>query len=308
MSLDPALRARIETLLATNPVVLFMKGNPNAPQCGFSSKAIGALEAAGATYTHVDVLSDPEIREGIKAYGDWPTIPQLYIGGELVGGSDIILQMAGSGELHAALGLPAPDRTPPVITITAPAAELLRKAIDDAGEGYALQIDVDRGFNARLQLAPHDADAIASESAGVRVQFDLASAQRARGLAIDWADDERGRGLVIDNPNAPPKVRNLTPAQADEQARAGTLTIVDVRPAAERTLASLAIDHASFDDGTDAIEALPKDTPLAFLCHHGGRSAQAAEQFRALGFTKVHNITGGIDAWAKQLDSSIGTY
>ena len=308
MSLDPALRARIETLLATNPVVLFMKGNPNAPQCGFSSKAIGALDAAGATYTHVDVLSDAEIREGIKAYGDWPTIPQLYIGGELVGGSDIILQMAGSGELHAALGLPAPDRTPPVITITAPAAELLRKAIDDAGEGYALQIDVDRGFNARLQLAPHDDDAIASESAGVRVQFDLASAQRARGLAIDWADDERGRGLVIDNPNAPPKVRNLTPAQADEQARAGTLTIVDVRPADERALASLAIEHTTFDDGTDAIEALPKDTPLAFLCHHGGRSAQAAEQFRALGFTKVHNITGGIDAWAQQLDSSIGTY
>ena len=308
MSLDPVLRARIETLLATNPVVLFMKGNPNAPQCGFSSKAIGALDAAGATYTHVDVLSDPEIREGIKAYGDWPTIPQLYIGGELVGGSDIILQMAGSGELHAALGLPAPDRTPPVITITAPAAELLRKAIDDAGEGYALQIDVDRGFNARLQLAPHDADAIASESAGVRVQFDLASAQRARGLAIDWADDERGRGLVIDNPNAPPKVRNLTPAQADEQARAGTLTIVDVRPANERALASLAIDHATFDDGTDAIQALPKDTPLAFLCHHGGRSAQAAEQFRAMGFTKVHNITGGIDAWAQQVDSRIGTY
>ena len=298
MSLDPALRARIETLLATNPVVLFMKGNPNAPQCGFSSKAIGALDAAGATYTHVDVLSDPEIREGIKAYGEWPTIPQLYIGGELVGGSDIILQMAGSGELHTALGLPAPDRTPPAITITAPAAELLRKAIDDAGEGYALQIDVDRGFNARLQLAPHDDGAIASESAGVRVQFDLASAQRARGLVIDWADDERGRGLVIDNPNAPPKVRNLTPAQADERARAGTLTIVDVRPAEERALASLAIDHVTFDDGPDAIEALPKDTPLAFLCHHGGRSGQAAEHFRALGFKDVHNITGGIDAWA----------
>ncbi len=307
MPLDPALRARIETLLATNPVVLFMKGNPNAPQCGFSSKAVGALEAAGATYAHVDVLSDPEIREGIKAYGEWPTIPQLYIGGELVGGSDIILQMAGSGELHAALGVPAPDRTPPAITITAPAAQLLRKAIDDAGESYALQIDVDRGFNARLQLAPHDDDAIASEAAGIRVQFDLASAQRARGLAIDWADDERGRGLVIDNPNAPPKVRNLTPAQADEQARAGMLTIVDVRPADERAQASLTIDHATFDDGPEALEALPKDTPLAFLCHHGGRSGQAAEHFRALGFSKVHNIVGGIDAWAG-LDPTIPRY
>ena len=87
MSLDPALRARIDALLAANPVVLFMKGEPRAPQCGFSAKAVGALAAVGLDqYAHVDVLSDPEIREGIKAYGDWPTIPQLYIHGELVGG------------------------------------------------------------------------------------------------------------------------------------------------------------------------------------------------------------------------------
>ena len=307
MSLDPTLRARIDTLLAANPVVLFMKGNPNAPQCGFSSKAVGALDATGVDYAHVDVLSDAEIREGIKAYGEWPTIPQLYIGGELVGGSDIILQMAGSGELHAALGVPAPDRTPPAITITPAAAELLRKAIDDAGAGYTLQIDIDKGFNARLQLAPHDEAAIASDSAGIRVQFDLLSAQRARGLVIDWADDARGKGLVIDNPNAPPKVRNLTPAQADEQARAGTLTIVDVRPAEERAQAALAIAHQTFDDGPEAIEARPKATPLAFLCHHGGRSGQAAEHFRALGFTHVHNIVGGIEAWA-QLDPAIPRY
>ena len=75
----------------------------------------------------------------------------------------------------------------------------------------------------------------------------------------------------------------------------------------ERAQASLAIGHATFDDGPDAIEALPKDTPLAFLCHHGGRSAQAAEQFRALGFSKVHNITGGIDAWA-ELDPAVPRY
>ena len=307
MSLDPAVRARIDSLLAANPVVLFMKGNPRAPQCGFSSKAVGALDATGATYAHVDVLADPEIREGIKAYGDWPTIPQLYIGGELVGGSDIILQMAGSGELHAALGLPAPDRTPPQITITPAAAAMLKQALADAGEGYALQIDIDGGYNARLQLAQRDDAAIASESAGIRAQFDLASAQRARGMSIDWADDERGKGLVIDNPNAPPKVRALSPAQAAERAAAGSLTIVDVRPQDERAQASLAIDHATFDDGVEEIEALPKDTPLAFLCHHGGRSAQAAEHFRALGFSEVYNITGGIDAWAG-IDPAIPRY
>ena len=77
MSLPPELRHRIETLLSENPVVLFLKGTPDAPQCGFSAKAVGALDAAGAQYAHVNVLADAEIREGIKAYGDWPTIPQL---------------------------------------------------------------------------------------------------------------------------------------------------------------------------------------------------------------------------------------
>ena len=81
MSLDPALRARIESLLQANRAVLFMKGEPSAPQCGFSAKAVSALDALGADYAHVNVLADGEIREGIKAYGDWPTIPQLYIDG-----------------------------------------------------------------------------------------------------------------------------------------------------------------------------------------------------------------------------------
>lgn len=307
MSLDPALRSRIDSLLAAHPVVLFMKGNPRAPQCGFSAKAIGALDATGTTYHHVDVLSDPEIREGIKAYGDWPTIPQLYIGGELVGGSDIIAQLAASGELHAALGMPAPDRTPPDIEITPAAADMLRTAIADAGEGFALQIEIDSSFNARLQLALIDEAAIASESAGIRAQFDLASAQRARGLKIDWADDERGKGLVIDNPNAPPKVRAITPAEAAERVNAGSLVIVDVRPAAERALAALDLPFAHFDDGMDEIEATDKGTPLAFLCHSGGRSGQAAEHFRALGFTEVYNISGGIDAWSA-IDPTIPRY
>lgn len=307
MSLDPALRARIESLLAANPVVLFMKGSPDAPQCGFSAKAVAALAATGADYAHVDVLADPDIREGIKAYGDWPTIPQLYIGGELVGGSDIIVQMAGSGELHAALGRPAPDRTPPAITITPAAADMLRKAIADAGHDLALQVEVDAGFNTRLQLAPRDANAIASELDGLRVQFDLASAPRARGLSIDWVEDARGRGLVIENPNAPAKVRDLTPAQAAERVQAGTLLLVDVRPLDERLMAEAPVPYRHLDHGVADLEALPKDTAIAFLCRSGARSGQAAEHFRALGFTQLHNVKGGINAWAL-LDPNLRPY
>lgn len=309
MSLDPALRSRIEQLLTTNRVVLFMKGEPRAPQCGFSAKAVGLLGSTGVAYQHVDVLSDPDIRDGIKVYGQWPTIPQLYIDGELIGGSDIIEQIASSGELYTALGVPAPDRTPPQISITPAAAKMLRDAVANAGDGYALQVEIDPRFNAKLQLAPLDAGAIASEAEGLRVQFDLASAQRARGLSIDWADDARGRGLVIDNPNAPPKVAPISTADAAAQVAAGGLVLVDVRPAAEREQASVNVPFKSLDDGGLAeLEALPKDTALAFLCHRGGRSAQTAERFRELGFTRLFNVEGGIADWSEQVDTSVPTY
>ena len=308
MSLDPALRSRIESILTANRVVLFMKGQPTMPQCGFSAKAVGALQDLGVEFAHVNVLADPEIREGIKAYGDWPTIPQLYIDSELVGGSDIILQMASSGELSSVLGLAAPDRTPPSITVTPAAVEMLRGALADA-PGASLQLSIDASFQPNFQLAPHDDNAIAAESNGLRVQFDLASARRADGITIDWVDDIRGKGLAIDNPNAPKAVQELAVRDADDQRRAGTLTVVDVRPADERAIASIGGEFKTFDGNNRAeLEALPKDTPLAFLCHHGGRSAQAAEQFRALGFSKVYNITGGIDAWSDAVDNSVPKY
>ena len=308
MSLDPALQARIRSVLDANRVVLFMKGSPQAPQCGFSAKAVGALSGTGVDYAHVDVLADPEIREGIKAFGQWPTIPQLYIGGELVGGSDIIEQMANSGELHAALGVAAPDRTPPTITIAPEAAKMLRESIAGAGGGHALQVAVDAQFNARLQLAPVDPDAIAAEVDGVRAQFDLASARRADGLRIDWVDDARGKGLFIENPNAPPKVQALSPDEAARRVAAGELLLVDVRPADERTLGPAPVPVRTLDDnGLAGLEALPKDTAIAFLCHHGNRSAQAAEHFRQRGFRDLHNVVGGTEAWS-DVDPSVPRY
>lgn len=94
---------RIDEILSQNQVVLFMKGNPSFPQCGFSARAVAILQDLNATFHSVDVLQDPEIREGIKAYGQWPTIPQLYIRKELIGGSDIMMEMYESGEMKEAL-------------------------------------------------------------------------------------------------------------------------------------------------------------------------------------------------------------
>ena len=298
MSLDPALRQRIDDLLAANHIVLFMKGNPDAPQCGFSSQAAGTLKGLGVTFAHVDVLVNPDIRDGIKHYGDWPTIPQLYIGGELVGGSDIIVQMAATGELQQALGLPPPDRTPPQITVTPTAQAMLKQAISDAGGEMVVEIAIDPTYRTRLQLVQPDDHAVHVDAGGVTLQFPVSDLRRADGLTLDFADDARGKGLIIDNPNAPKPVRNLTPAEVDARVRADTLTLVDVRPRDERGLATAPVAHLNLDDGVDAVETLAKDTPIAFLCHHGGRSAQAAEHFRQLGFSEVYNVVGGIDAWA----------
>ena len=95
---DP--QARIAEIVTSNDVVLFMKGTPLFPQCGFSSKAVAMLEHLGVGFESVDVLQDMEIRSGIKQFSDWPTIPQLYVKGEFVGGSDIMMEMFEAGELH----------------------------------------------------------------------------------------------------------------------------------------------------------------------------------------------------------------
>lgn len=97
------VNARIGEIVNASDIVLFMKGTPLFPQCGFSSRAIAILDHLGAPYETVDVLQDMEVRQGIKAFSDWPTIPQLYVKGEFVGGSDIMMEMYEAGELHQLL-------------------------------------------------------------------------------------------------------------------------------------------------------------------------------------------------------------
>lgn len=98
--MDADLKGRIEKILSENRIVLFMKGSPSFPQCGFSARAVAILNEVGAKFSSVDVLEDMGIREGIKEFGNWPTIPQLYIDKKLVGGSDIMMEMYEAGELQ----------------------------------------------------------------------------------------------------------------------------------------------------------------------------------------------------------------
>jgi monothiol glutaredoxin len=98
--MNPEVKSKIENYLNSNRVVLFMKGSASFPQCGFSARAVAILNEVGTEFTDVDVLADEEIRNGIKEFGNWPTIPQLYIDKKLVGGSDIMMEMFEAGELQ----------------------------------------------------------------------------------------------------------------------------------------------------------------------------------------------------------------
>jgi len=307
MTLDPATRERIEEQVKSAPVVLYMKGSPRQPMCCFSAKTAGMLDALLENYVSVDVLQDESIREGIKEYGQWPTIPQLYIKGELVGGCDIVTGMFNSGELHDMLGVEKPDRTPPELSITPRAAEKIGEAM--AGhEGIVLHLQVDPDFQARFQLAPADGSEIVSEAGGIAVHFDVASAQRARGAAIDWVETVQGEGLSINLPEAPAPVPQMSVQDLQTRLEAGDLTLVDVRSDEEREKASIEGALAMNADVMTQLEAMPKESPLAFICHTGGRSQVAAEHFRKLGFTDVSNVKGGIDAWSKEIDDSVPTY
>lgn len=307
MSLSDNTREQIENIIQKDRVVLFMKGTPQAPMCGFSSKTAGLLDSILGDYATVDVLEDQEIREGIKVYGNWPTIPQLYIDGELVGGCDIVSAMFNSCELHDMLGIEAPDRTPPEVTITDAAAEKIGEAM--AGhEGIGLHFAIDASWQSTFNVAPAEGHEVKVEANGITFLFDLASAQRAKGAVIDWKTSMEGEGLTINLPQAPKPVNQMNVEELKQALDNDSVILIDVRGKEERGLASIAAAKPMEGDLMQEIEAMPKDTALAFICHVGNRSQVAAEHFRKQGFSNVSNVAGGIDAWAKQVDSSVSTY
>jgi monothiol glutaredoxin len=307
MALDTPTRERIEALLSQHEVVLFMKGTRQQPMCGFSAAATNTLNDVVSHYHTVNVLEDPEIREGIKEYGQWPTIPQLYVKGELVGGSDIIRQLYTSGELYTLFGATPPDRTPPEITITDKAAEMIRSGMANA-QGMALHLEIGPDHSAGFQLAPAGDFDIVTNANGIEVHFDPGSAQRAKGIVIDWVSTVQGEGLSLKFPGAV-EIRSMSVQELQARLAAGDLVLVDVRPAQGRAAAApLPGARVLDDEGYEALAQLPKDTPIAFICHHGISSRGAAERLAAHGFTQVYNVEGGMDAWSREVDSSVPRY
>ena len=201
MALAPDMQKRISDMVGENRVLLFMKGSRHFPQCGFSATVTQILDKLIDEYQTVNVLTDDEIRTGIKEFSNWPTIPQLYVNGQFVGGCDIVREMYLSGELASLLGVEEQLATPKV-TVTEAAAKAI-SAAQEAGDAATIRLEISPGFEYALSMddaQPGDFQIDAGH--GVTVLVDRDSAHRASGVSIDYSEHSGG-GFKIENPNAP---------------------------------------------------------------------------------------------------------
>ncbi len=307
MTLPDPLRAQLQSLVTTNPVLLFMKGDRGAPACGFSAQVIQILEEVAPAYETVNVLADPALRDGIKEFSSWPTIPQLYVKGQFVGGCDIVKEMYASGELQKLVGTAVGPVPAPSITLTpGAAAEIAKAAAEVSGE--MLRLEVSPKFENDLFFDTKKDGDFVVESAGLSILVDRASAKRVDGTTIDFVAGPKG-GFKIDNPKEPVRVRPLAAKELARMLESGEVVeLFDVRPEVERKRASIAKARPLDPDGVARLEGLPKTTAIVFQCHHGIRSRAAAEEAIRVGFTRVYNLEGGIEAWSQDVDPAVPRY
>ncbi|HVH41069.1 MAG TPA: Grx4 family monothiol glutaredoxin [Labilithrix sp.] len=305
--ISETVKSQLDELIKKNRVLLFMKGNKHFPQCGFSAQVIQILKETGAKFETVNVLQDPNIREGIKEYSSWPTIPQLYVDGEFIGGCDIVKEMYASGDLQKKLGIEETPVAAPKITLDDGAAKAFKGA--DEGNGDVLRLEIGPQFQYDLYFGPKKPGDVEVVANGVTVCFDKQSAKKADGLSVSWVETPDGGAFRIDNPNEPARVKSVSAPELKKWIDEGKrFELFDVRTDEERAVAK--IDRARSLDtaGEKALLALDKATPIVFMCHHGMRSKNAADRVLREGFTQVYNLEGGIDAWSQTVDSTVPRY
>jgi monothiol glutaredoxin len=301
-------RARIEGLIQSAEVVLFLKGTRASPQCGFSARVVDALDEHLEDYAAFDVTRDEALREGLKRLSDWPTFPQLFVRGRLVGGTDIVEDLKATGELAGLLGVSGPRalRVPEIAVSDAAARAFVRYAGEDKP---TVRLTVGRDFTPELEIEPARPKDLVLDLGALVIALDPASARRADGLSIDFVEGKEATGFRIENPNAPPKVR---PLSVEEFARWRTEgkphLFLDVRTPGEWDAARIDGARLVDDEVRAELEELDRSRTLVVACHHGVRSRAAAEHLVTMGFRDVHNLEGGIDAWSLRIDPAVPRY
>jgi monothiol glutaredoxin len=304
----PEVKTHIESLIKNNAVILFMKGTKERPQCGFSKQVIVVLNELLNDFATVDVLADPEIREGIKTFSNWPTIPQLYINQEFIGGCDIVLDLAEKNQLHEMLKLEK-ALSAPQISLSPSAEQAFINALADQAEGESIRITIGANFAHSLEFDKATKNDFLVNINNIELIFDPYSAHRAHNLSIDFIEDQLEAGFAFNNPNEAAQVQELSVQDFLHMRSQGEeMLLIDVRPHDEWELAHISFAKRLDDFSASDIAALDPNLKLVFHCHHGGRSKRVAESFRTKGFKHLFNLSGGIDAWSRRVDSNVPTY
>lgn len=305
------LEERIRQVIEQHEVVLFMKGKRNAPQCGFSARVVDILDEYLDDYLTVDVLADPALREGIKVFSNWPTIPQLYVRQKFIGGSDIVHEMVQSGELAEVLGRQPMELAPPEVKITATATAAFLRFWDSDGETEepVVRLTIGSDWQALLDLDEERDGDIVIEYDELALVMTRSTAKRANGVVIDFIERGKQVGFKVDNPNRPPTVKQLSPQKLQEWIQSGKPhLLIDVRTPEEYARAKIPSAVLLDDTLRASIEEMDREKTIVCLCHRGARSQAAAEHFLRMGFRDVYNLQGGIDAWSLDVDPNVPRY
>lgn len=302
---------RIRQLIESHEVVLFMKGTRSAPQCGFSARLVDILDEYLDDYLTVDVLADPGMRESIKAFSSWPTIPQLYVRQKFVGGSDIVHEMVKSGELATVLGTGPIALQQPDVKMTAPAKAAFLRFWDSDGdtEEPVVRLTIGSDWEPLLDLDEERDGDVAIDYDELSLVMTRSTARRAHGVVIDFVERGGQTGFKVENPNKPPMVKQLSVGELDEWIRGGKPhLLLDVRTVEERATAKIEPSELFDESMRDRLEAMDRNKTVVCYCHHGMRSQRAAEHLLRMGFMDVHNLQGGIDAWSLHVDPNVARY
>lgn len=298
------LQNKLQNLVDSHHIVLFMKGNRQQPNCGFSARVVSLLDSLDVEYQTYDVFSDPDIRNGMKEFSQWPTFPQLYINKEFLGGCDIITEMYQSGELQGMLGVHN-EITLPTITCSDTILNLFRQSIQQYGGG--VHLDISPEFQYDISIGPKQAHEHEVLVDGVAIYVSRGTAKRANGLHLDYAEGENG-GVIINNPNEA-TVQDLSVEElAQWLTEKKDFILLDVRQPHEVEVSKISGSVLYDAQAQQDVLSLPKDHTIVLHCRSGARSLRAGKDLVAQGYTNVYNVVGGINEWATKIDTSLPVY
>ncbi|MCS6856162.1 MAG: Grx4 family monothiol glutaredoxin [Sandaracinaceae bacterium] len=301
------IEAEIRSLVESKPLVLFMKGTRQAPRCGFSAQVVEILDEYLEEYCTKDVLEDPPLREAIKRFSNWPTLPQLYVKGEFIGGADIVRELEESGELLGILQKAFPhlsgkrEVVVPQIEITPSAIRAFCRFAESAFP--TVRLEIDENGQPTLDIDEKRPRDVVIDFDGVRLVMSRQSAKRANGLLIDF--DEGAQGFRVERGQP---IRFLSPGEYARLRREGwEHLLIDVRDSVEREIAQIE-GSVPWEEFEKKMNHLRADLPLVCYCHRGIRSIHFVRELLELGFKEVYNLKGGIDAWSREVDPQVPRY